>query len=166
MKAQWWSFGQAANYVQANYPCENGWAANKLLAEKIIDGTITTKYDDVTISKEEWKRLGDIDIEVEGSDIAHHMVDYARSDIEKLCNGVSHAKRGGRPLKDWESFLIEVITMADTIDGLPDTQAALESRMLLWAEQNMSDPPKETAVREMVSAIYRAKEAKRKAGRQ
>ncbi|MER8388272.1 hypothetical protein NKH14_22625 [Mesorhizobium sp. M1380] len=156
MKEQWWNFGQAANYVQANYPCESGVAANRFLADKIADGSLVTRYENgLIIQPEEWVRLGDIDLTVEGTHISHGAVEYQRASVEKLCNPSNPQARGGRPSKDWPDFLIEVVAMANTPDGLPDRQADLERTMLAWGEENMSDPPKETAVRDMVSRIYK-----------
>lgn len=157
MKSQWWNFGQAVNYVQANYPCENGVAANELLANKVVDGSLTVRYGEggLVIQPDEWVRNGHIDLKVEGAGISHMDVEYKRASIEKLCQKPPSPGNGGRPLKDWEKFLIEVIGIANGIDGLPDKQADLERTMLEWAQSNMDDPPLETAVRDMVSKIYR-----------
>ena len=65
---------------------------------------------------------------------------------------------GGRPLKfDWVEFLIEVISVANTPDGLPDKsdKHELASRMLDWCHQVWGDnAPSQTSVDNLIRRIY------------
>lgn len=155
-----WSYGQAVNFLLANVPCASPYHAARLLEQETVGGKVRA-YDlnGRAIAATEWSLP---DGAGEGSHAwatdALPMSDatFDRRTVEKACNlPLAKKNQGGRPLKDWEAFLIEVVSIANQPDGLPETQSALSARMLEWAEQNMDDPPKETAVRDMVSAIYR-----------
>jgi hypothetical protein len=46
---------------------------------------------------------------------------------------VTPTNRGGRPQEhDWNSFVMEIIRLANQPDGLPETQAELVRQMLTW----------------------------------
>lgn len=63
---------------------------------------------------------------------------------------------GGRPAEyDWDSFAFEIIHRANSIDGLPDTQAELIRDMLAWFRETYDAEPAESSVKSRVSKIYR-----------
>lgn len=62
---------------------------------------------------------------------------------------------GVRPTYDWESFLIQVTLIANTPDGLPDTQADLEGTMADWCLAEWGVQPSESRIRDKISPIYR-----------
>lgn len=65
------------------------------------------------------------------------------------------ANTGGRPQKfDWEAFLIEVVRIANTPDGLPPRKAELVTMMLSWCTDNWNESPGESTVRERVRRVY------------
>jgi hypothetical protein len=63
--------------------------------------------------------------------------------------------KGGRPQEyDWDAFTVEIIRIADGIDGLPDTQAELISQMLEWCYESWGKEPAESSVKSRISLIY------------
>jgi hypothetical protein len=63
--------------------------------------------------------------------------------------------KGGRPVEyDWDAFTIEIICIADGIDGLPETQAELISQMLEWCESTWGKEPAESSIKSRISLIY------------
>ena len=63
--------------------------------------------------------------------------------------------KGGRPREyDWDAFMIEIIRVANSPDGLPDTQAELIRDMLQWCENNWGKQPADSYVRSKISLIY------------
>lgn len=64
-------------------------------------------------------------------------------------------KVGGRPpTYDWDSFILEVICRANSLDGLPVTQAELIRDMLQWFLDTYGVEPAESAVKQRISKIY------------
>lgn len=162
MSKAWWSTDQAAHYLLSNYPCGALWVAWRMVEDKIEDGTFPTRYRNretgecLPIQHHEWRRVPDGAFEtlrVDGGNITPNVVEVDSKAVQRLCAAKASGP-GGRPLKDWDTFHVEVIAIANTPDGLPDKQADLERRMLDWCQQHMADPPQETAVRDRVSAIY------------
>lgn len=63
--------------------------------------------------------------------------------------------KGGRPTQyDWDSFTMEIIRIADSPDGLPDTQAELVREMLSWFYEQYECEPAESTVKQRISKIY------------
>ncbi|MBA5777029.1 hypothetical protein H2509_07780 [Stappia sp. F7233] len=63
--------------------------------------------------------------------------------------------RGGRPQEyDWDSFTMEIVRLANGLDGLPDKQADLIRMMLQWFTDTYGAEPAESSVKERVSKIY------------
>jgi hypothetical protein len=62
--------------------------------------------------------------------------------------------RRGRTGYDWEPFWIEVVRLADTVDGLPDTQAELETTMQKWCLKTWRKEIGESTMREHLSPVY------------
>jgi hypothetical protein len=68
----------------------------------------------------------------------------------------------GRKGYDWDPFWREVTRIADSLDGLPETQAELETIMSKWCEEAWGKEPAPSTVRERLSPIYAAKRKGRK----
>ncbi len=63
--------------------------------------------------------------------------------------------KGGRPQEyDWDTFIFEIIRLANTPDGLPETQAELIRYMLEWYSENFGSEPAESSVKQRISKIY------------
>jgi hypothetical protein len=69
--------------------------------------------------------------------------------------------RRGRKGYNWDPFWHEVVLIAD-LDGLPETQAELETTMSKWCEKTWGKEPAQSTVRERLSPIYAAKRKGRK----
>lgn len=64
--------------------------------------------------------------------------------------------QGGRPPEyDWDSFMMEIVSRANSIDGLPETQADLIRDLLSWFSETYGREPAESAVKQRVSRIYK-----------
>ncbi|MBX9454964.1 MAG: hypothetical protein KL863_02425 [Rhizobium sp.] len=64
--------------------------------------------------------------------------------------------RVGRPPEyDWDSFFLEIVHRANSIDGLPEKQADLVREMLSWFGNTHEKEPAESAVKARVSKIFR-----------
>jgi hypothetical protein len=67
---------------------------------------------------------------------------------------------GGRPRKhDWEGALINLISIANDPDGLPDgpgSQAAIVRLMLQWFQENAGEEPAESEVKRYARRIVEA----------
>lgn len=64
--------------------------------------------------------------------------------------------RIGRPPEyDWDSFILEIVHRANSLDGLPEKQADLVREMLSWFGITHEKEPAESAVKARVSKIYR-----------
>lgn len=95
----------------------------------------------------------------EVGEIAHTNIRLASADIDRLWPLIEtneKKQRGGRPPLDWESFLIEIVRLANLPDGLPSKQSDLEQTMLQWCAKTWGKEPGESTVRQKVSAVYAA----------
>lgn len=64
--------------------------------------------------------------------------------------------RRGRPKKhDWESFLREVVRIANCPDGLPERMAQLEQAMAIWCLETWGYEPSESQIRDKLAPLYR-----------
>jgi len=62
--------------------------------------------------------------------------------------------RVGRPTQyNWDGFWREVVRVANTPDGLPDKQTALETAMLEWCDSTWGRQPAESTVRDKLSRL-------------
>jgi hypothetical protein len=67
--------------------------------------------------------------------------------------------KGGRPAKyDWDAFMVEIIRIANSIDGLPDRPADLVKMMQEWFHKTIGEEPAESAVKQRVYRIYKGLE--------
>ena len=63
--------------------------------------------------------------------------------------------RGGRPAEyDWDAFVIEIIRIANTPDGLPEKQSELLGTMLYWCEETWGKQPAQSTAKYKISKIY------------
>ncbi len=63
--------------------------------------------------------------------------------------------RGGRPEEyDWDAFVIEIIRIANTPDGLPEKQSELLGTMLYWCEETWGKQPAQSTAKDKISKIY------------
>ena len=63
--------------------------------------------------------------------------------------------KGGRPREyDWDALTIEIIRIANSPDGLPETQAELIEHLLQWCENTWGKQPADSSVKSRVSTIY------------
>ena len=65
-------------------------------------------------------------------------------------------KRGRPPKYNWDEFYVEIIRLANGIDGVPETQAELEATMAEWCQNNWGTEPAESTIRDKISPIYKA----------
>jgi hypothetical protein len=78
---------------------------------------------------------------------------------------------GGRKALPWDEFWAELVLianddgLADTAEGLPETQNTLVDRMLGWCRDHWGEEPGESTVRQRISAVYK-RHAERQAERQ
>ena len=63
--------------------------------------------------------------------------------------------RIGRPVEyDWDGFVIEIIRIANTLDGLPEKQSELIVTMLQWCEDTWGNQPAQSTTKDKISKIY------------
>jgi len=80
---------------------------------------------------------------------------YAEAPKPKPINQTASSNRRGRKTKfDWESFYIEIAVRADSINGLPESQADLVGDMASWCEENWEEPPGDSSLKSKISPIY------------
>ncbi|WP_146201963.1 hypothetical protein [Teichococcus aestuarii] len=66
--------------------------------------------------------------------------------------------KGGRPAKwDWDAFWVEVVRLANTPDGLPETQAELHRIMMDWCMNSWNNTPADSEIRKRLSRVYALK---------
>ena len=75
---------------------------------------------------------------------------------------------GGRKPLPWDDFWIELVLianddgLAETADGLPETQNRLVQRMLMWCRDRWGEEPGESTIRQRISALYKRHAERRK----
>ena len=71
--------------------------------------------------------------------------------------------KGGRPAEwDWNTFTLEIIRIANSPDGLPDTRAELAKIMQDWFIDQCDDHPADTTLADRIRPIYQYIEIRRK----
>ncbi|MBV9630365.1 MAG: hypothetical protein JO230_19895 [Xanthobacteraceae bacterium] len=71
---------------------------------------------------------------------------------------VSVASSAGRKAKyNWEAFYVEIVSRANHLDGLPESQAELVRDMSLWSQYEWGEEPSESLIKEKISPIYKRK---------
>lgn len=72
-------------------------------------------------------------------------------------------QKGGRPASyDWDSFIGEVVRIANTPDGLPEKQADLVRKMQSWFSETYDAEPADSTIKTRISKIYRYLHAHKK----
>ena len=65
--------------------------------------------------------------------------------------------KGGRPREyDWDALTIEIIRIANSPDGLSETQAELIEQLMQWCENTWGKQPAYSSVKSRISKIYNA----------
>ena len=59
-------------------------------------------------------------------------------------------KPGRKPKWDWDAAGRELMTLANSLDGLPHPQAAIEKHLSDWFMEKYGDHPSESRIREEV----------------
>lgn len=78
-----------------------------------------------------------------------------KSEVPAPIPAAGTLKRGGRPQEyDWDTFTLEIIRIAATPDGLPDTQAELVRMMAEWFQRTNGQEPAESSMKMRISRIY------------
>ena len=85
------------------------------------------------------------------------MPDAAGSEPPAVVDHQTIKSKGGRPRKyDWDALTIEIIRIANSPDGLPESQAALVEQLLQWCENTWGKQPAESSVKTRTSKVFRA----------
>lgn len=64
--------------------------------------------------------------------------------------------QGGRPPQyDWDNFMLEIIRRANSLDGLPDSQADLVREMQEWFSVTTGSEPAESSIKLRTSKVYK-----------
>ena len=85
------------------------------------------------------------------------MPDAAGSEPPGVVDHQTIKSKGGRPREyDWDAVTIEIIRIANSPDGLPESQAALVEQLLQWCENTWGKQPAESSVKARTSKVFRA----------
>ena len=85
------------------------------------------------------------------------MPDAAGSEPPAVVDHQTIKSKGGRPREyDWDALTIEIIRIANSPDGLPESQAALVEQLLQWCENTWGTQPAESSVKARTSKVFRA----------
>jgi hypothetical protein len=88
-------------------------------------------------------------------DQPHSLHPVPEPPVSEAPDSPASKNKGGRPSEyDWDTFTIEIIRVASSLDGLPDTQAELIRQMLQWCENTWGRQPAESSVKGKISRIY------------
>ena len=83
------------------------------------------------------------------------MPDIGREELPESESDLPDKSKGGRPREyDWDALTIEIIRIANSPDGLPETQAALIEHLLQWCENAWGKQPADSSVKSRVSNIF------------
>ena len=83
------------------------------------------------------------------------MPEIGGKELPKSENDRPSKSKGGRPREyDWDALIIEIIRIANSPDGLPETQSELIERLLQWCENAWGKQPADSSVKSRVSKIY------------
>ena len=81
----------------------------------------------------------------------------AANELPAVVDPQTTKSKGGRPQEyDWDALTIQIIRIADSPDGLPESQAALVEQLLQWCEDTWGKQPAESSVKARISNIFRA----------
>ena len=83
--------------------------------------------------------------------------DAAANELPAVVDPQTTKSKGGRPQEyEWDALTIEIIRIANSPDGLPESQAALVEQLLQWCENTWGKQPAESSVKARISKIFRA----------
>jgi hypothetical protein len=83
------------------------------------------------------------------------MPDIGGEELPESESALPAKSKGGRPRKyDWDALTIEIIRIANSPDGLPESQAELIEQLLQWCENTWGKQPAESSVKSRVSKIF------------
>jgi hypothetical protein len=83
------------------------------------------------------------------------MPDTRGEELPESESALPAKSKGGRPREyDWDALTIEVIRIANSLDGLPETQTELIEQLLQWCENTWGKQPADSSVKSRVSKIY------------
>jgi len=83
------------------------------------------------------------------------MPDLGGEELPKSVSDLSAKSKGGRPREyDWDALTIEIIRIANSPDGLPETQAELIEHLLQWCENTWGKQPADSSVKSRISKIF------------
>lgn len=91
------------------------------------------------------------------------MLKPGAEDASVVNMAVPPKNKGGRPPEwDWNAFILEIIRIANTLDGLPKTRAELAAVMRDWFIDQCDDHPADTTLEDRIRPIYQYLERPRK----
>lgn len=83
------------------------------------------------------------------------MSDIEGEELPESESALPAKSKGGRPREyDWDALTIEIIRIANSPDGLPETQAELIEQLLQWCENTWGKQPAESSVKSRISKIF------------
>lgn len=104
-------------------------------------------------------------LDLEGEPSGTVMVERAALDQLLSPGTAKSGTKGGRPEQyDWNEFWVEVAMVADTPDGLPDSQADLVRHMADWCETNWGEQPSDSTLKSRLKPLYDKRKARRPSG--
>ncbi len=116
-----------------------------------------TIYDDNMEYKDIWVCFDDLEREFPAlGEQERDKVGNASASTEVVPLDTSVAKRGRPPKYNWDEFFVEIIRLANGIDGVPETQSELEATMAEWCLNQWGTEPAESTIRDKISPIYKA----------
>lgn len=76
---------------------------------------------------------------------------------ESNTKNIGRSTAGRKPEYPWDEFYIKIISIANTPDGLPDTQAELIETMLQWCAHTWGEgnEPGHSTIKNRISEIYK-----------
>ena len=83
------------------------------------------------------------------------MPETASNELPETDAELPAKSKGGRPREyDWDALTVEIIRIANSPDGLPETQAELIEHLMQWCENTWRKQPAESSVKSRVSKIF------------
>jgi hypothetical protein len=86
----WWSWGQAINFMLANYPCHDPRHAAALVGDEVWKSALPTRYTSadgtcLPIDPDEWRRHSAGNLVWEGSEFTLRCIQYEAAAVRRLC---------------------------------------------------------------------------------
>ncbi len=156
-KVTWITETHADNIIFDQTGAQPSHILRKAMAEGIIRSRRTTnKGADVTnLTPDYWKNEDRVMADSNNSRVT---IEVHRGDLLQWLgpSGTQTARQPGRPTKwDWEGFWIKAVLLANTPDGLPESQVRFENYMEEWFEEETGGSPAESQIKEKAGKLYR-----------